>query len=41
MQLNSSATNKEGVLDLKANYDMGWQRKVVVEYVTADQGMVF
>ena len=27
MQLNSSATNKEGVLDLKANYDMGWQRK--------------
>ena len=25
--LNSSAANKEGVVDLKASYDMGWQRK--------------
>ena len=26
-RLNSSAANKEGVVDLKASCDMGWQRK--------------
>ena len=25
--LNSSAGSKEGAVDLKASYDMGWQRK--------------
>ena len=25
--LNSSAADKESVVDLKASYDMGWQRK--------------
>ena len=39
--LNSSAANNEGVVDLKASYDTGRQRKGSGGAITADQGMIF
>ena len=38
---NSSAAYKEGIIYLKVSYDKDWQRKVVVEHITAGRGIVF
>ena len=38
---NSSAANKEGVVDFKASYDMGWQRKSTGKAYNSSSGMLF
>ena len=39
--LNSSAATKEGAVDLKVTYDIGWEKKIMVQHITANQGIVF